>query len=216
MLVAKNILPETARILQCRYLRSRLGNALSEPRAWDKSWGAQKYSPKARQRWARCWLPKISCQKQQESYNVGTYGRGSVARRSCRVPRGSSVLPLNKHKNMRWEKRACECSSYVPRMRGLANLWAVAVRPNRGGHWHAHYTYIGSFPGSLLRRGACAGPTCPRGCNGGGAQGRYATQPHQRRHLGDSGEPADAGHQLGTNPKWPHWPGTLAAHRRRH
>src|SRR5580704_14113889 len=71
MLVAKNILPETARILQCRYLRSRLGNALSEPRAWDKSWGAQKYSPKARQRWARCWSPKISCQKQQESYNVG-------------------------------------------------------------------------------------------------------------------------------------------------
>src|SRR5580704_9718392 len=62
MLVAKNILPETARILQCRYLRSRLGNALSEPLAWDKSWGAQKYSPKARQRWARCWLPKISCQ----------------------------------------------------------------------------------------------------------------------------------------------------------
>jgi hypothetical protein len=28
MLVAKNILPETARILQCRYLRSRLANAL--------------------------------------------------------------------------------------------------------------------------------------------------------------------------------------------
>src|ERR1700691_5036828 len=49
-----------------------------------ESWSFQKAPPKARRIWTKCMLPKIFCQKRQESSYVGTYGRGSVTSSKCR------------------------------------------------------------------------------------------------------------------------------------